>query len=69
MNKSYTENLKENRYWLNVLDTKYFYGEDNHSQYIDIVNNITSNDIQDFASKLLDQDNIKTIVMMPLIEE
>lgn len=65
LNKSYNENLKENRYWLNILDTKYFYGEDRHSQYLETVNAITPNDIRDFVKGLLDQGNLKTVVMMP----
>ncbi|SDZ79849.1 zinc protease [Porphyromonadaceae bacterium KH3R12] len=69
MNKSYNENLKENSYWLNILDNKYFYGEDNHTQYIETVNAITKADLRSFAKALLDQGNLKTIVMMPKITE
>jgi len=69
MNKSYNENLKENSYWLNILDNKYFYGEDNHTQYIDTVNAVTKDDLQNFAKTLLDQGNLKTIVMMPKVTE
>ncbi len=65
LNKSYTENLRENRYWMNILDTKYFYGEDNYTEYINIVNSITRDDIKQFTANLLNQGNIKTIVMMP----
>lgn len=69
MNKSYKENLKENSYWTNILDTKYFYGEDNHTNYIETVNAVTRKDIQEFAAKLLNQGNIKTVVMMPKLAE
>ncbi|RNC64281.1 pitrilysin family protein [Proteiniphilum sp. X52] len=69
MNKSYHEKLKENSYWLNILDNKYFYGEDNHTQYIETVNAITKDDLRGFAKALLDQGNLKTIVMMPKITE
>ena len=65
MNKSYNENLKENSYWMNILDTMYFYGEDMHTNYIDTVNAITPDEIRDFAANLLNQGNKKTIVMMP----
>ncbi|MDR0421576.1 MAG: insulinase family protein [Proteiniphilum sp.] len=65
MNKSYGENLKENGYWLNILDNKYFYGEDGHTDYIETVNAVTPDDIRDFAKALLDQGNRKTVVMMP----
>ncbi len=65
LNKSYDENLKENSYWLGILSTKYFYGEDNHSNYLETVNAITPQDIQAFTAKLLDQGNVKTVIMVP----
>ncbi len=65
MLKQHDENLKENRYWLNTLDTKYFYGEDNHSDYLSTLNAITPNDIKNFAQKFLSQDNEAVVVMMP----
>lgn len=69
MNKSYTENLKENSYWLNILKNKYFYGEDNYTPYLETLNSITPNDVRDFAKELLDQGNLKTIVMLPEMTE
>ncbi len=65
MNKSYTENLKENRYWMNILDQLYFYGEDMHTGYIDTVNAMTPKDVQEFVNELLSQGNLKTIIMAP----
>ena len=65
MLKQYNENLKENSYWMNILDAKYFYGEDNHSDYLTILNGITANDIKDFAKGLLSQGNEAVVVMMP----
>ena len=69
MNKSFDENLKENRYWLNNLNTKHFYSEDNHTNYLETVNSITADDIKKFASNLLENGDLKTIVMLPVIEE
>lgn len=69
MNKSYNEHLKENSYWMNVLKNKYFYGEDTYSQYIGIVNAITPDDVRNFAKTLLDQGNLKTVVMLPEVTE
>jgi zinc protease len=69
LNKSYNENLKENSYWLGILSTKYFYGEDNHSSYIETVNAITPQEIQAFTAKLLDQGNVKTVIMVPETKE
>lgn len=65
MNKSYNESLKENGYWLNVLDTRYFYGEDTYTNYIETVNAVTPGEIKEFAANLINQGNKKTIVMMP----
>ena len=67
MNKSYNENLKENSYWMNVLDTRYFYGEDTYTNYIDTVNAITPAEVKDFVANLLNQGNKKTIVMIPKV--
>lgn len=69
LNKSYTENLKENSYWLNVLNTRYFYGEDTYTNYIETVNAVTPAEIRDFAANLMNQGNRKTIVMMPKANE
>jgi zinc protease len=69
MNKNYTERLKENSYWLNVLDNRYFYGEDTYTNYINTVNAITPAEIRDFVANLLNQGNKKTIVMMPKVTE
>ncbi|MPM37292.1 hypothetical protein SDC9_83901 [bioreactor metagenome] len=65
MLKQYNENLKENNYWMNVLDTKYFYGEDNHSNYLTILNSITANDVKSFVKAFLSQGNEAVVVMMP----
>lgn len=65
MMKQYTENLKENNYWLGILSNKYFYGEDLYSNYLDIVKSITADDIKDFAKQLLSQGNEAVVVMMP----
>jgi zinc protease len=65
MNKKYMENLKVNSYWLNVLDTKYFYNEDTHTDYLNKLNIITEKDVQKFTNDLLTQGNIATVVMMP----
>ena len=65
MNKSYTENQRENGYWVGILDSKYFYGEDTHTEHLKTVNSITPKDIQNFTKQLLDQGNVATVVMMP----
>ena len=65
MLKKITEAVKENGYWLNVLSTKYYYGEDMYSDYNDILKSITVKDIQNFAKELLSQNNEAIVMMMP----
>ena len=65
MLKSYNENIRENRYWLNQLTNKYFYDWDRHTHYLDTLNAIKPVDIQQFAQQLLAQENEKTVIMLP----
>jgi len=65
MVKSYTENIRENSYWLGQLNTKYFYDEDTHSQYLNTLSGMTENDIKNFTNSLLSQGNNALIIMMP----
>ena len=66
MNKKYSENVKQNGYWLGTLDTYYFYDENNYSDYQSTLNAITAKDVKDFASKLLSQENEIVVSMMPI---
>ena len=65
MNKKYSENIKENSYWLGVLNTYNFYSEDNHTDYLNTLNAITAEDVKEFANKFLSQDNEIVVSMMP----
>ena len=65
MVKKYSEDIKENSYWLSNLNEKYFYKEDSHTEYMNTLNAITQKDIQEFAQKLLSQGNNAVVVMMP----
>ncbi|MFA5655303.1 MAG: insulinase family protein [Dysgonamonadaceae bacterium] len=65
MNKKYSENMKENSYWLNILDTYYYYNEDNYSDYLSTLNSITMADVKQFANELLSQENEIIVSMMP----
>ena len=65
MNKKYSESIKENSYWLGILNTYYFYDENNHSDYLETLNAITANDVKEFANKLLSQGNEIVVGMMP----
>ena len=65
MRKKYYENIKENSYWLNILNNYYFYGDDNYSDYLKILESITPNDVKTFTKEFLSQNNRATVIMMP----
>ena len=65
MLKQYTENLKENGYWMGIMSNKYFYGEDNFTDYLNILNTLSEKDIQQFAKEFLGQGNEVIVMMMP----
>jgi zinc protease len=65
---SFAVSQRENAYWLGLLNTKYFYGEDDYSDYINTVNSITSKDVQDFVKMFLEQGNAAKVVMLPVEE-
>lgn len=57
MLKKHTENLKENMYWLNSIGEYLFTGMNPMKDYSQIVNSITTKDIQKFANELFKQKN------------
>ncbi len=65
MNKKYSENVKQNGYWLGTLNTYYFYGENNYSDYLSTLNSITLDDVKEFVKELLAQENEVVVGMMP----
>ena len=63
MVKQYAENVKENSYWLGILNNYYWYNEDMDSQFIELVNGITVKDVQTFAKELFNQGNLIEVSM------
>lgn len=57
MLKKHKEDLKENKYWLNILDEYYWDKTDMNKDYDTIVNSITVNDLKEFVKSLLSQKN------------
>lgn len=57
MLKKHTEDMKENRYWLNSIDEYLFTGMNPIKDYDRIVNSVTVKDIQKFADELFKQKN------------
>lgn len=63
MLKKHKENLKENNYWLNVLNEYYYTGENTNDNYEKIVNEMTPAKIQKFMERLLNQKNQTEVIM------
>ena len=63
MVKQYAESIKENSYWLGVLNNYYWYNEDMDSKFVELVNSITVEDVQKFAKQLFDQGNLIEVCM------
>lgn len=63
MLKHYNESIKENGYWLNVLDEYYYTQTDMDNGFEKVVNEVTGKDLQDFAKKLFSQKNLVEVVM------
>ena len=61
--KRHAERLQENAYWLNAIDTYYFYNIDMHSGYEETLESITPSDVQRFVSDLLNSGNRIEVVM------
>lgn len=65
MQKKYAENLKENSYWLRVVDDYYFHNLDRHTPNKAVLDGMTSKQIQEIAQKILSQGNMLEVFMEP----
>lgn len=65
MLKRHNERLQENSYWLNVIDSYYFRGLDAYTNYKEILESITADDIKKFMSDFISQGNCVEVVMGP----
>jgi len=63
MQKSYTQNLRENNYWLSMLTTRYLLGKDFHTTYEAALNSMTPEKINTFIKNTLTQGNEIELVM------
>ena len=63
MLKKHASNLKENSYWLGVIDEYLSTGLDATKDYEALVNSITTKDIQRFAADFIKQGNKVTVVL------
>jgi len=65
MLKKAKENAAENGYWLNVISELNFTGLDIYSEYEKTLNELTPEDIKNFASFIFSQGNRIEVVMNP----
>ncbi len=64
MQKKHKENLKENGYWLGVMDEFAVSNVNMHQNYDEILEQISSKDIQDFAEMMFKQGNRIEVTMV-----
>ncbi|MBQ8270193.1 MAG: insulinase family protein [Bacteroidaceae bacterium] len=65
MLKTFDDEGRENSAWSNWLLTYYFYGEDYYTEYKNIVNSITPDDIRLFLDYIIGQGNFIEVSMVP----
>ncbi len=65
--RQYELNLKSNSFWLNNLEFRYFHHLDPSGimDYLDLVNSLTLDDIQQAAKKYFNVDNYVRVVLLP----
>ncbi len=63
--KVHGENLDDNSYWLSMLNQHAKYGLDFHTGYLDLLNSVTSADVQQFIANLLANGRRLTLQMDP----
>lgn len=55
MLKTYQENLKENSYWLGLIEEKMQYGNDNLTGYEDMLKSMTTDEVKALAKKIFSE--------------
>lgn len=63
--KSFTEEKELNSPWINAMMASSLNGVDNFNGNIDVVNALTTADVQNFMKELLSQGNYQTVVLEP----
>ena len=63
MQKSYTQNLRENGYWLGAINSRYLIGKDLHTEYDAILKSLTKEKLQKFIKETLTQGNQVEVIM------
>lgn len=63
MNKNYTQNLKENGYWLSAINNRYLLGKDMHTTYKTALDSVTPEKINEFMKEIFTQGNKVEVIM------
>lgn len=63
MSKNYTQNLRENSYWMSVINTRYLLGKDNHTTYEAALKSITPEKLHNYIKEIFSTDNRVEVVM------
>lgn len=63
MQKAYTQNLRENGYWLGAINSRYLIGKDMHTEYDAILKSVTKEKLQKFIKETLTQGNQVEVIM------
>lgn len=63
--KEYSENQKENGYWISELSNFYNNGRDSHSDYLTTLRSITPEGVGQLLKQILDQKNTIEVMLLP----
>jgi zinc protease len=63
MNKNYTQNLRENSYWLSVINSRFLIGKDMHTTYKTALDAVTPQKLHEFIKQMVDTDNRLEVIM------
>lgn len=64
MTKNYTQNLRENSYWLSVLNRRYLIGKDMHTTYEAALRSMTPEKLHNFIKNTITQQNLVEVIMI-----
>ena len=65
MTKQYGDQVKTNGYWLGVLSTYSRYNYDGHTEYMNVLNSLTPQDICNFMKEFNKAGNHISVTMLP----
>jgi zinc protease len=61
--KKYSQNIRENVYWLNIISNRCLTKRDLHTEYLSILKRVTPDRVQKFIKDALSQENRLEIIM------